>query len=62
MDTSKLPETNKLLIAKLETLLAIELLEYHDMNHLSGDNKTRNEDKRMMLQHCIEIAGRYELA
>jgi len=42
---------------KLELLLGIETLEYHDMNFLSGDNKRRNETKRAMLKECIEMAG-----
>ncbi len=29
----------------LETLLAIELLEYHDKNQLSGDNATRSKEE-----------------
>jgi len=42
---------------KLEVLLGIETLEYHDMKFLSGDNKRRNETKRAILAECIEIAG-----
>jgi hypothetical protein len=30
-------------IDTLQILLAVELLEYHDKNLLSGDNKTRSE-------------------
>ena len=36
-------EMKKALKCILEELYAVELLEYHDKNLLSGDNKSRNE-------------------
>ncbi|KKM25797.1 hypothetical protein LCGC14_1591240 [marine sediment metagenome] len=38
-----------------ETLLAVETLEYHDMNWLSGDPKTRNEQKQVLIRNIIAI-------
>lgn len=40
--------------ALTETIYAIELLEYHDKNHLSGDNKTRNEFRRSVHLNILE--------
>jgi hypothetical protein len=37
----------------LEEILAVLLLEYHDKNLLSGDNKTRNEWMRKRVIECI---------
>ncbi len=37
----------------LEILLAVNLLEYHDKNWLSGDNKTRCENKIRLIQEAI---------
>ena len=42
---------------RIETVLAIETLEYHDMNYLSGDVKSRNETKRDNLLECISLLG-----
>ena len=42
----------------LEELYAILLLEYHNMNRLSGDNNTRNAAKREIVLDCIrELKG-----
>jgi len=41
----------------LETVLAIETLEYHDMNHLSCDIKKRNETKRALLSEALSSMG-----
>ena len=38
-----------------ETLLAVETLEYHDMNWLSGDPKTRNEQKQVLIRNIIAM-------
>ncbi len=38
-----------------ETLLAVEALEYHDMNWLSGDLKTRNEQKQVLIRNIIAM-------
>ena len=40
------------IIATIETVLAIEVLEYHDKNYLSGDNASRSREKQEMLA-CI---------
>lgn len=42
---------------KLEQLLAIETLEYHNKNYLSGDNKTHSESKRSLMLECLSILG-----
>ena len=43
-------------------LHAIESLEYHDANHLSGDNKSRSENKMELLNELLDeipvVAGR----
>lgn len=38
---------------ELEKMLAIETLEYYDKNLLSGDNKTRSEDRIKTLNILI---------
>lgn len=43
--------------ANLEILYAVELLEYHNKNWLSGDNKTRCESKITLLKHVLKEAG-----
>ena len=45
-------ENRKELKCILEELYAIELLEYHDKNLLSGDNKTRSEWRQKRLEHA----------
>ena len=42
----------------LEELLGVLLLEYHNSNWLSGDNKTRNEQKRELVGSVIDFLGR----
>ena len=42
---------------RIELILGIELLEYHDMNFLSGSNKSRNEAKRDCLLECLSLLG-----
>lgn len=39
--------------AELEKLLAIILLEFHDKNHLSGDDSSRNIIQRDMVKRVI---------
>lgn len=39
----------EILRGHLQTLHAIELLEYHDKNFLSGDNKGRSEGKQALI-------------
>jgi hypothetical protein len=41
----------------LEELLGVLLLEYHNANWLSGDNKTRNESQRHMVGRCLQDLG-----
>ena len=38
---------------KIQVLHAIEMLEYHDKNWLSGDNKSRCEGKLLLLEEAI---------
>lgn len=45
----------ELLKAELEKMYAIELLEYHDKNHLSGDNKIRCERRQEMLLYSMKL-------
>lgn len=44
---------HKELYGILETVLATELLEYHDRNLLSGDIKTRSEDRQSRLRYVL---------
>lgn len=37
----------------LEIMLAIELLEYHDSNYLTGDYRTRNIEKRRLIEEAL---------
>lgn len=50
--------SDKKLAEMLETLIGIELLEYHNMNLLAGDNKRRNETKRAILMECLLLTGK----
>ena len=40
-------------LSNLRKVLAIEMLEYEDKNLLAGDNKTRSEGKRLLIEDCI---------
>lgn len=40
-----------------ETLLAVERLEYHDKNWLSGSSKSRSEHQQELLELVINLAG-----
>jgi len=42
------------LMSNLRILLAIEILEYEEKNHLSGNSKSRSEVKQSLLNHSIE--------
>jgi ABC-type phosphate/phosphonate transport system ATPase subunit len=44
-------------VGLLEQVRAIETLEYHDANRLSGTSKSRSELKRFMLTQAIEALG-----
>ena len=46
--------------AELEKMYAVELLEYHDKNHLSGDNKSRCEKKQEQLQYAMKLTNEIE--
>lgn len=41
--------------AELEKMYGVELLEYHDKNHLSGDNKTRSEIRQGQLKLSLSL-------
>lgn len=47
--------------SEIQKLKAIEVLEYHDKNHLSGDNKTRSGDRQEMLDYCLTLIGRINM-
>ena len=47
---------NAQLAAIVETLIGIELLEYHNQNFLALDPK-RNEEKRAMLTEALLLTG-----
>jgi len=47
--------TYKKLFTELNKMYAVELLEYHDKNLLSGDNKSRSEQRQEQLKYCIEL-------
>lgn len=42
---------------ELEKMYAVELLEYHDKNHLAGDNKTRSEKRLEQLQYSMKLVS-----
>ena len=48
-------DIKKEIMALIDQFLAIETLEYHDKNHLSGDNKTRSEMKMALLARCLRL-------
>ena len=43
------------LSAKLDILYVMKLLEYHDKNYLSGDNRSRNEQEQRLLLDARNI-------
>ena len=43
--------------SELEKMYAVELLEYHDKNLLSGDNKSRSEDRQRQLEFTIKVTN-----
>jgi len=40
-------------VSNIRKVLAIEMLEYEDKNYLSGDNKTRSEEKQKLLKEVL---------
>lgn len=42
------------LTSNIRKVLAIEMLEYEDMNLLSGDNKKRSEVKQELLKEILD--------
>lgn len=52
-DTEILVEDIEDLRDKVEVLLSVERLEYHDMNWLSGNNGKRSEDKQEILLEIL---------
>jgi hypothetical protein len=55
--TFKLPTSHDIcecLKTFTETLYAIELLEYHNKNYLSGDNKSRSELRQGIHKNMLE--------
>lgn len=46
--------------AELEKMFAVELLEYHDKNHLAGDNKSRSEERQRQLQYSMKLVAEIE--
>ena len=43
----------------LEQVMAIETLEYHNMNHLAFDVPKRNTHKRDLLQSALDVLENY---
>jgi len=41
--------------SNLEVLAAIMALEYHDKNHLSGDNESRCREQRSIVEHTHRL-------
>lgn len=41
--------------AELETMYAVELLEYHNKNYLAGDNKSRSESRQKDLLYMMKL-------
>jgi len=59
MDQKELETTKRIFRARdiVEIILAIETLEYHNINYLFGDNKKRNETKRNLLIEALSNLG-----
>jgi hypothetical protein len=49
-----LKEQFKFILNNLNEIYGIEFLEYHNKNLLSGDNKSRCEEKLFLLKDCID--------
>jgi hypothetical protein len=47
-------DKTKEIISKLRIVLAIEMLEYEDMNYLAGNNKSRSEEKMALLTEILQ--------
>jgi len=45
----------KELFELFEIMLAVETLEYLDKNYLSGDNRTRSEERQRQLIRCKQL-------
>ncbi len=43
----------KMIRTTLQILHAIEMLEYHDKSRLSGDNKSRCEDRILLIEEAL---------
>lgn len=41
------------IVSTLEILYAVDILEYHNKNWLSLDDKMRNEEKRALIERTI---------
>ena len=53
-DTRGIRREDEMMIrTKLKIIHAIEMLEYHDKTRLSGDNKSRCEDKLLLLEEAL---------
>jgi hypothetical protein len=53
MIENELKENFKFILNNLNEIYGIEFLEYHNKNLLSGDNKSRSEEKLFLLKDCI---------
>lgn len=50
----------QLLKAEIEKIYAVELLEYHDRNLLSGDPKIRSEVRQDQLKYAMKLISEIE--
>lgn len=51
-------KTKDQLLSNLRILQAITVLEYENKNYLAGSNKSRNEEKQLLLNDAIILANR----
>lgn len=42
--------------SELETIYAVELLEYHDKNRLSGDDCSRSKERQRQIRKCMTLS------
>ncbi len=46
--------------SELEQMHAVEVLEYHNKNKLSGDNESRNRERQSDLKDCMRLVDEIE--
>lgn len=46
--------------SELQQIQAVEVLEYHNKNKLSGDNKSRSVERQSDLKDCLRLVNEIE--